>query len=336
MKNFKVKMFNKLGIAIVITLFFKIIFFRLEDFLDIDLLFMSGIVLIIWQGNETIDKWLNRRYKWIDNAKKRLIIQSFIAFIFTAISLFILMYILHQIKFDDGRIINRKMVQIFPSAILFTFSLLAVKIGSEFFIALKNSLLEIEKHKTESTNAQLKNLKNQLNPHFLFNNLSVLTSLVHKNQDKAVDFIHELAKVYRYILDTKNSELVTLKDELDFINHYIYLQKIRFDESIIFEININESNKSDFILPMCLQMLVENTIQHNEASQANPLKVVISTTNDSLIIENPIKLRSNVVDSTQTGLKNIELRYSFYTDQKVIVINDGVNFKVILPLINKK
>ena len=87
---------------------------------------------------------------------------------------------------------------------------------------------------------------------------------------------------------------------------------------------------------MCLQMLVENTIQHNEASQANPLKVVISTTNDSLIIENPIKLRSNVVDSTQTGLKNIELRYSFYTDQKVIVINDGVNFKVILPLINKK
>jgi LytS/YehU family sensor histidine kinase len=248
----------------------------------------------------------------------------------------IMMYILHQIKFGDGQIINRKMVQIFPSAILFTFSLLAVKIGSEFFIALKNSLLETEKYKTESTNAQLKNLKNQLNPHFLFNNLSVLTSLVHKNQDKAVDFINELAKVYRYILDTKNSELVTLKDELDFINHYIYLQKIRFDESIIFEINIKESNKSDFILPMCLQMLVENTIQHNEASQANPLKVVISTTNDSLIIENPIKLRSNVVDSTQTGLKNIELRYSFYTDQKVIVINDGVNFKVILPLINKK
>ena len=87
---------------------------------------------------------------------------------------------------------------------------------------------------------------------------------------------------------------------------------------------------------MCLQMLVENTIQHNETSQANPLQVLIYTENNSLIIENSIKLRSNIVDSTQTGLKNIELRYSFYTDEKVIVINNGKVFKVILPLIQKK
>ena len=87
---------------------------------------------------------------------------------------------------------------------------------------------------------------------------------------------------------------------------------------------------------MCLQMLVENTIQHNETSQANPLQVIIYTENNSLIIENPIKLRSNIVDSTKTGLKNIELRYSFYTDEKVIVINNEKVFKVILPLIQKK
>jgi LytS/YehU family sensor histidine kinase len=182
----------------------------------------------------------------------------------------------------------------------------------------------------------LQNLKNQLNPHFLFNNLSVLTSLVYKNQDKAVDFISELAKVYRYVLDTKNSELVSLNEELEFIYHYIYLQKIRFEDSISFEINIEESKKSDYLLPMCLQMLVENTIQHNETSQAHPLKVLIYTEKDSLVIENLIKPRSNNSESTKTGLKNIEQRYLFFTDKKVIVSNNGKIFKVILPLIQKK
>lgn len=336
MKNSKFKIINKLGIAIAITLIFKIVFFRIDNFLEWDLLFIIAIVLIIGQGNETIDKWLNSRYTWIENARKRLIIQSALSIIFTSIALFALMYMLHQLRFGDGRIINRKMMEIFPPAILFTFALLAVKIGSEFFIALKNSLLEIEKHKTESANAQLQNLKNQLNPHFLFNNLSVLTSLVHKNQDKAADFINELAKVYRYVLDTKNSELVPLQEELDFLNHYIYLQKIRFEDSIVFEIKIDENKKSAYLLPMCLQMLVENTIQHNETSQANPLKVLIYTQNNSLVIENQIKSRNNVVDSSKTGLKNIEQRYSFYTDEKVIVLNNGEIFKVILPLIQRK
>jgi two-component system LytT family sensor kinase len=333
MKKSQIIIIKKLGIAIAITLFFKIVFFRIDEFFDWDFLFITLIVLIIWQGNEAIDNFLNKSFPWIVNAKKRLIIQSLLSFVFTTITLFTLMYLLHQLRFGDGRIINHKMIEIFPPAILFTLALLAIKIGSEFFNALKDSLLEIEKYKTESANAQLQNLKNQLNPHFLFNNLSVLTSLVYKNQDKAAEFINELAKVYRYVLDSKNSELVTLKEELDFLNHYIFLQKIRFEDSILFEIKIEEENKFDYILPMCLQTVVENTIQHNEASQANPLKVVIYTQNNSLVIENTIKPRSSDVISSQTGLKNIKMRYQYYTDEKVIVINNGVVFKVILPLI---
>jgi sensor histidine kinase YesM len=336
MKNSKFKIINKLGIAIAITLLFKILFFRIDEFFEWDLLFIIAIVLIIWYGNEDIDNLLNRKYPWIENARKRLIIQSLLSFVYTSITLFALMYLMHQLRFGDGRIINRKMMEIFPPAILITLALLAVKIGSEFFNALKNSLLEVEKYKSESANAQLQNLKNQLNPHFLFNNLSVLTSLVYKNQDKAADFINELAKVYRYVLDTKNAELVPLQEELDFINHYIYLQKIRFEDSILFEIKIEDSKKSAYLLPMCLQMLVENTIQHNETSQANPLKVLIYTLNNTLVIENRIKPRSNFTESTKTGLKNIELRYSFFTDEKVIVYNDGEIFKVTLPLIKRK
>jgi two-component system LytT family sensor kinase len=336
MKNSKWNIHNKLGIAIAITFFFKIVFFRMDEFFQMDLLFILAIVIIIRQGNEAINKRLNSKYSWIENAKKRLIIQSILSILFTSSALFPIMYLLHQLRFGDGQIVNHKMIEIFPSALLFTFALLAVKIGSEFFSALKNSLIETEKYKTESANAQLQNLKNQLNPHFLFNNLSVLTSLVYKNQDKAADFINELAKVYRYVLDTKNSELVPLQEELDFINHYIYLQKIRFEDSISFEIKIEECKKLDYLLPMCLQMLVENTIQHNETSQANPLKVLIYTENDSLVIENPILSRSNVSESTKMGIKNIKQRYSFFTDKKVIVSNNGKIFKVILPLIQKK
>ena len=336
MKNSELKIIHKLGIAMAIASSFKIAFFRLDHFFDWDVLYITAIVLIIWQGNQAIDNFLNTRYTWIENARKRLTIQSVLSVVYTSITLFSLMYLIHQLRFGDGRIIHRKMIEVFPSALLFTFGLLAVKIGSEFFSSLKNSLLETEKYKTENANAQLQNLKNQLNPHFLFNNLSVLTSLVYKNQDKAADFINELAKVYRYVLDTKNSELVPLQEELDFINHYIYLQKIRFEDSVSFEIKIEESQKSAYILPMCLQMLVENTIQHNETSQANPLHVLIYTENNSLVIENPIKPRSNVADSTKIGLKNIEQRYSFFTDEKVVISNNGEIFKVILPLIQIK
>jgi hypothetical protein len=110
MKNLKFKITQKLVIAIAITLFFKIVFFRIEEFFELDLLFITVIVLIIWQGNEAIDNLLNTRYPWIENARKRLIIQSVLSFVYTSITLFALMYLLHQLRSGDGRIINRKMM----------------------------------------------------------------------------------------------------------------------------------------------------------------------------------------------------------------------------------
>jgi sensor histidine kinase YesM len=327
---------KKIIISIISALLFKLIFFPIEHFLEADLILISILIFILWKGNFMVDQYLNKKYSWVKSPQKRLQIQIIISFAFTSFFLFVFMYTLHQIRFGDGRIINQRMIQLFPISLSLTFCVLTIHIGKQFYDALKNSLLETEKYKTESAIAQLQNLKNQLNPHFLFNNLSVLTSLVYKNQDKAAQFINELAKVYRYVLDSKNAELVSLQQELDFIEHYIYLQKIRFEDSVVFEINIDESMKSAYLLPMCLQMVVENTIQHNETSQANPLRVSIYTIDNTLVIENPIKLRTNVVDSSKTGLKNIELRYSFFTDEKVIVNNNEKTYKVILPLIQRK
>lgn len=212
-------------------------------------------------------------------------------------------------------------------------------IGTGTAFELQYKWLTEEKLRKEIEKEQLKTnlalLKNQISPHFLFNNLSVLSSLVYKSQDKAVDFINELSKVYRYVLDNNFTELVTLQEEMEFQNHYIYLLKIRFGSSISFDINIEENKQQTYVLPMCLQMLVENTIQHNEASQENPLHVSIYTFSNSLIVENNIQLRSDYKESSKIGLTNLKSRYSFFTDEKVEILNDDKIFKVILPLISK-
>lgn len=323
-------------LGLFIAVLFKLLLFFQHRFLDDEIIYITLITVLLLEGNIGIDKWLNYQFPWIISPIKRIIIQLIANLSYTLLILIDAILIINYFKFGDTTIFSTKLKEVFIPTLVITFIILLVYTCIQFLKSWKATAIEFEKYKTESADAQLQNLKNQLNPHFLFNNLSVLTSLVYKNQDKAAHFITELAKVYRYVLDTKNAELVSLQEELDFINHYIYLQKIRFDDSIEFEIKIEENKDATYLLPMCLQMLVENAIQHNETSQANPLKVFIYIEHNTLVIENPIKLRSNVIYSTKTGLKNIQQRYSFFTNEKVQVSNNGEVFKVTLPLIQKK
>ena len=322
-----------LGIGLMISSLFKPLFFRDDSFFDAIFIVITVASVVIFEGNLRIDNWLNQKYSWATMPKKRIISQFLTSLIYTVFLLYILMFTIHILKSGKYELFNPKMRQVLIPAIFITIAVIAMDISYQFFKAWKQSLIEVEKYKTESANAQLQNLKNQLNPHFLFNNLSVLTSLVYKDQDKAVDFINELSKVYRYVLDNKSAELVSLQEELAFLEHYIYLLKIRFGDNIEFLIKNTEGG---YLPPMCLQMLVENTIQHNEASQANPLKVLIYTENNHLIVENPIQPRSDKTESSQMGLKNIQSRYAFFTEEKVGIIQTEKIFKVVLPLILKK
>jgi len=331
-------LFYKVLIAIAIALLFKFLFAPEPGMMGFDLIVITIVIVILWEGNKIIDGWLNTKYNWIKSPKKRVVAQAIAFTLFTSLILFLLMFTLHQIRISDSRLADRRgpgLREIFLPALFFALALIAIYISFNFFKAWKNSLLEVEKYKTQSTEAQLQNLKNQINPHFLFNNLSVLTSLVYKNQDKAVDFINELSKVYRYVLDNKNSELVTLYEELEFLTHYTYLLKIRFENAVSFSFKVDENNKHSYLPPMCLQMLVENTIQHNEASQAKPLQVSIYTNNNTLTIENNIQARIDEPGSSKTGLRNIQSRYSYFTDKRVEISNDGKIFKVTLPLMLK-
>jgi two-component system, LytTR family, sensor kinase len=325
-----------LGIGLMMSSLFKPLFFRRDPFFDDVFVTIIIATVVIFEGNLRIDSWLGKKYSWITMPKQRIIIQFLASLFYTIFLLYILMFVIHVLKSGNYVLINPKMKQVFVPAIFSTITVLAIDIGHQFFKAWKKSLIEVEKYKTESANAQLQNLKNQLNPHFLFNNLSVLTSLVYKDQDKAVDFINELSKVYRYVLDSKNTELVSLQEELTFLGHYIYLLKIRFESSISFDLTIGETTQQRYLPAMCLQMLVENAIQHNEASQAKPLHVRIYTEHSHLVIENPLQPRSDKTESSQMGLKNIESRYAFFTTEKIEITQDGKVFKVVLPLIVQK
>jgi hypothetical protein len=293
--------------------------------------------ILIWEGNLRIDHWFNKNYSWLIDTRKRLIIQVIVSPIFTVLMLFVILSSAHLFLGQpdgppDGHP-DGHFDPLFIPGLSIAFFIITIDISNQFLKSWKESILEVEKYKTENAKAQLQNLVSQLNPHFLFNNLSVLTSLVYKSQDKAVEFINELSKVYRYVLENKNIELTLLDDELAFLDHYIYLLKIRFNDNLIFNFNIDQNMRNQYLPPMCLQMLVENTIQHNESSQQNPLTVNIYTSNNHLVVENIIQPRTDKVESSKMGITNMQSRYSFFTEDKVIISNDNHIFKVVLPLI---
>ncbi|MEP6464853.1 MAG: histidine kinase, partial [Parafilimonas sp.] len=173
-----------------------------------------------------------------------------------------------------------------------------------------------------------------VNPHFLFNNLNVLSSLVMLENPEANKFIEEFAKVYRHILSSQQEELILLQTELDFIEPYVYLLKKRFPQSIHINIDVPKVFASYFILPAALQMLMENAIKHNIASRSRPLEIKIYIDEkNNLAVYNKLQLKIPDGQSTNVGLNNISQRYDIITGKKIEIIKTADSFSVTLPLI---
>ncbi len=184
--------------------------------------------------------------------------------------------------------------------------------------------------------AQFESLKNQVNPHFLFNSLNVLSSLVHVDANLSEKFIDQLAKSYRYLLEQKDNILVPLKVELDFIHSFIFLLKIRFEDKIQLEINIPERFHSMQIAPLTLQLLIENAVKHNRISKDEPLKIFIGIENEYLVVKNSLQVRINAAPSTGLGLKNIENRYLILSKDTPKFGPEGDFYVARIPLIQSK
>lgn len=183
---------------------------------------------------------------------------------------------------------------------------------------------------------QFEALRNQLSPHYLFNSLNTISSLIHKNPDKAETYIRRLADTYSYVLLTKDRTLVTLEDEIEFVKSYFYLLRVRYDEGLNMEFNVPEQLKAYHIPPLTLQILVENAVKHNEFSSVEPLSIYLGAIdNKSLRITNNKTVQPVDVTSSRIGLKNIQQRYAFFTKDQ-IKINDSEQFEVIIPLLAKQ
>lgn len=198
---------------------------------------------------------------------------------------------------------------------------------------LQEKIIRSNQLQKENYQAQIQSLKNQVNPHFLFNSLNVLSSLIRKNQSQAREFVHRLSKVYRSFLDHSHEQLVPLQKELELTEAYIYLLSTRFGDNVRFEIKVSEDHKHSLLPPGSLQMLVENAIKHNGSTRKKPLLIKIWSKKEELVVKNNLQPRLEKMDSTKTGLENITRRYKFLTDQEVEFTATEKEFIAKLPLL---
>lgn len=299
------------------------------------LMTILGVTWITWEGNRLIKPYLKKKIRASSN-KFRFLVLFFIAGNIIAVAAaFIVVFgvggLGYGYNWDQNwnplklNIIYATLINLFlhlVNAILF------------FFREYRQKWSEAEELRKNNEEAQLQLIKSQVNPHFLFNNLNVLSGMVIKDNPEANKFIEEFSKVYRYILNNQQKELVDLRSELDFIQPYLFLLHKRFDEGLSVKIDIKEQYLDRHVVPAALQMLIENAIKHNVVSRNRPLQIEIRTNDDqSLLVKNNLQPRSMKEPSTRIGLMNIRKRYQLISGRDMLIRKTAESFEVDLPLL---
>lgn len=221
--------------------------------------------------------------------------------------------------------------------LVISFLIMSVYESIYFYTQLRESIIEKEEVKQAHLRSQWQGLRNQVNPHFLFNSLNTLMSIVGDDPNLAQQFLKKLSKVYRYILESREDPLIELEEELEFVQSYLFLQQERFKGNLHVEMNIEPRYKHHKIVPLSLQILFENAIKHNIISKKKPLRIdVLLNQQGKLLVRNNLQRKQQVMHSTKVGLENIKTRYRLFTEQTVDVMETEEHFMVALPLIGKE
>lgn len=291
-----------------------------------------GLVFIGFFGYivRAIDIYLDKRYPFERNPIRRISIQFFV----TLMVLFLIRtipYILFydQVPFHPSRDI---LVATYALNIFMVLSVILSIFGYHFFVRWKQEKITAAELEKEKALVQYENLKNQLNPHFLFNALSSLNSLIFENPQLASDFLQQLSKVYRYVLENKEKSTVSLQTEINFVNHYIKLLETRFDGGLKVIFEISDETKEKMIVPVTLQILIENAAKHNATSKDSPLVICIKATGDYLSLENNLQKKNAIETSNKHGLEHLKNLYRFISDKDVLVTETHNSFTVKIPL----
>ncbi|GAB4345834.1 MAG: histidine kinase [Flammeovirgaceae bacterium] len=299
------------------------------------IIWIFSVLIVLWIGNSLIVKLLDKTFPWEVYTAFRFFVQIVTSIIFSLLCLN-LTYYFFKVWFTDYPPTLNQILVMNIYGLLFLVPVSSIHLGLYFMAKWKQAFIQTESLKQENIRSQLESLKNHLDPHFLFNNLNILSSLIDKENKDAVMFLDNFSEVYRYILQMRKTELVKVETELEVVKAYQYMLDKRFREGILLEIKVDEKVlKKKFIPPLCLQMLVENIVKHNVISSQTPLYAEISNDcDDYLVIRNDIKQKNYGVTSSQTGLENIRRRYSYLTDKKMEVIEKPDSFIVKIPLLN--
>lgn len=291
---------------------------------------IGGLFII---GLSVITAVFDQKLPWLYFPLKRLVAQFLVTVAFSlvviVIAIFFTSFLWHRELTSDFFLSSA----FFMVKIAFSFILVGALISNSilFFKNWKKAAVQQEKLKREHLILQYETLKSQVNPHFLFNNMNSLTSLISSNPDKAIEFVKKLSEVYRYVLDQKNNELVDLSTELKFLSSYVFLQKIRFEENLVVQVDVKSGNFK--VVPLSVQMLVENAIKHNEISDKKPLSIrVFIDDSNYLVVENRLQKKSGS-EGSGSGIQNIKDRYTFFTDRRVVVTEKDAEFIVKVPLL---
>jgi sensor histidine kinase YesM len=294
------------------------------------------ITSVLWMGSRRIMIYSRKKFPLFKDVRTRLIYQSIYMLVFTIVFNNLLAYVADHFVFNYGfrspgidMLISSNAASIFCSIMI-----IAIYESIYFMNELRASVEESENLKRESLSAQLNALRSQVNPHFLFNNLNTLCSLIPENPKHAVDFVQQLSKVYRHILEVKDEKSILLKDEIDLLKAYTFLLKTRFDKNLDVTIDIPTEKLQKRIVPLSLQILMENAIKHNIVSADKPLHIDISTVNGSLVVSNNLQMKNQVNECTGIGLDNIRNRYKLISEKPVNVTSNDNNFTVSIPLID--
>lgn len=293
------------------------------------------ICLLVWEGNRLLNRIIEKRVHFGSFRIHPLLIFFILSHVSTLVASLIAWLIISVMAPDmqEQSPIAVKLIFVFSFRInLFLNCLHAIVYLLRQY---KQKELETEELKLISSQAQLQAIRNQINPHFLFNNLNVLSSLILLKNDEAGTFIEKFSAVYRYILKNQDTELITLNSELEFIQPYIFLLEKRFGEGLKFFVNIHEQFRDCYIVPVALQIVIENALKHNVVSAKKPLKIFITVNNEGmLIVENNLQLREKKESSGQTGLRNIHQRLKMIAGKELGIEQTDAYFRVSIPLIN--
>lgn len=323
-------------IILLDTTFSGLRFERMLDFKYWGVYFFYSFILTAI--NAVYFEFFSKKIGWEGADIKRVIMASGGSIVITLIGFFFC-------RLVDETVFEGKELQAFfenESISFYFFPLLFTTIVSLFFHliyfykALQEKKVKEQKIIAGTASAKFDALKNQLDPHFLFNSLNVLASLIDENPEQAQRFTTSLSKVYRYVLEQKDKELVSLEEELNFAQTYMKLLKMRFENSIFFEIPENISTEEAKVVPLSLQLLLENTIKHNVVSEERPLHIKIYEEDGYLVVENNFQKKEVLSSRKGVGLQNILNRYNEITKREVIIEHTEDHFRVKLPVLTKQ